>query len=146
VPDRPLWGESGHSQTSKRGAIAAADPTNERLTDRYTAAMLYTVKIMRQRDVRRSEPEILSEAGTDGQLTGAIEGISFELKLYSADGSRMKPIIPVLLDARLVSMHGDNVFLCGSRISPAPPASLPGFSCSSSYLRLIATMSVSFLM
>jgi hypothetical protein len=33
--------------------------------------MHYTVKILRHRGARRFEREILSETGTDGQLTGA---------------------------------------------------------------------------
>lgn len=75
--------------------------------------MHYTVKILRHRGVRRSEREILAEAGTDGQLTGAHTGASFELKLSSGDGSRAEPIIPVLLDAKLVSMHGDKMMFRG---------------------------------
>lgn len=75
--------------------------------------MHYTVKILRHRGARRSEREIMAETGTDGQLTGANVGASFELKLFGGDGSRMEPIIPVLLEARLVSMHGDKMLFRG---------------------------------
>lgn len=83
-----------------------------RLT-RYTASMRYTVKVLRHRGARRSEREILGESGTDGQLTGANVGSSFELKLSADDGSRQEPIIPVLSDAKLVSMHGDKMLFRG---------------------------------
>lgn len=75
--------------------------------------MHYTVKILRHRGARRSEREILAESGIDGQLTGANVGVTFELKLFAGDGSRMEPIIPVLLEARLVSMHGDKMLFRG---------------------------------
>lgn len=75
--------------------------------------MHYTVKILRHRGARRSEREIMSEPGTDGQLAGAHIGATFELKLFSGDGSRQEAVIPVLLDARLVSMHGDKMMFRG---------------------------------
>jgi hypothetical protein len=75
--------------------------------------MHYTVKILRHCGARRSEREILAEAGTDGQLAGAHIGASFELKLFDGGNSRMEPLIPVLIDARLVSMHGDKMLFRG---------------------------------
>lgn len=75
--------------------------------------MHYTVKILRHRGARRSERDILAEAGTDGQLAGAHIGPSFELKLFAGDSSRMEPLVPVLLDARLISMHGDKMLFRG---------------------------------
>lgn len=55
----------------------------------------------------------MAESGTDGQLSGAHVGVNFELKLFGGDGSRMEPIIPTLIDARLVSMHGDKMLFRG---------------------------------
>lgn len=75
--------------------------------------MRYIVKVLRQRGARRSERDIMAETGTVGQLSGAHIGSSFELKLFGGDGSRMEPIIPVLLDARLVSMHDDKMLFKG---------------------------------
>ena len=75
--------------------------------------MHYTVKILRHRGARRSEREIMSESGTDGQLVGVHVGATFELKLFDGDGSRMDAIIPVLIDARLISMHGDKMLFRG---------------------------------
>lgn len=75
--------------------------------------MQYTVKILRHRGARRSEREIMAEPGTDGQLIGVHIGPSFELKLFAGDGSRQKPVIPVLIDATLISMHGDKKLFRG---------------------------------
>jgi hypothetical protein len=75
--------------------------------------MHYTVKILRHRGARRSEREIMADAGTDGQLAGAHIGSTFELKLFGGDGSRQEAVIPVLLEARLISMHGDKMMFRG---------------------------------
>ena len=40
-------------------------------------------------------------------------GAGPELKLSFDDGSRQAPIIPVLLDARLVTMHSDKMLFRG---------------------------------
>lgn len=74
--------------------------------------MNYTVKILRRRGIRRPERDIQADPGTSGQLNGAHVGVTFELKLHSGD-ARMEPIIPVLTDARLVSMHGDKMLFRG---------------------------------
>lgn len=75
--------------------------------------MHYKVKALRTRGARRSDREISADAGVDGQLAGAHIGPIFELKLFSDDGSRMEPLIPVLLDAKLISMHGNKMLFRG---------------------------------
>lgn len=75
--------------------------------------MHYTVKILRNRGTRRPERDIQADPGTPGQINGAHIGSTFELKLHSGD-SRMEPLIPVLTDARLVSMHGDKMLFKGT--------------------------------
>lgn len=75
--------------------------------------MLVKVKILRQRGVRRSDREIGSDAGVNGQLTLYQSGGQCELKLFADDGSRQEPIIPILFDAKLVTMHGDKMLFHG---------------------------------
>lgn len=75
--------------------------------------MLVKVKILRQRGARRSDREIGSDAGVDGNLTLYQSGGQCELKLSADDGSRQEPVIPVLFDARLVTMHGDKMLFQG---------------------------------
>jgi hypothetical protein len=75
--------------------------------------MLVKVKILRNRGVRRSDREIGADAGVDGQLTLYQSGGQCELKLSGDDGSRKEPIIPVLFDAKLVTMHGDKMLFQG---------------------------------
>jgi hypothetical protein len=75
--------------------------------------MLVKVKILRLRGARRSDREIGSDAGVDGQLTLYQSGGQCELKLFADDGSRQEPIIPILFDARLVTMHGDKMLFHG---------------------------------
>lgn len=75
--------------------------------------MFYKIKTLSSRGVRHSDREVSSDAGADGQLAGANVGPTFELKLFSDEGSRTEPLIPVLLDARLVSMHGNKMLFRG---------------------------------
>lgn len=97
----------------RRGSDIGSVGTGGTVRGRYTGSMHYTVKILRHRGARRPEREILGESGTDGQLTGAHVGASFELKLSADDGSRQEPIIPVFSDAKLVSTHGDKMMFRG---------------------------------
>jgi hypothetical protein len=75
--------------------------------------MLVKVKILRQHGARRSLREIGSDAGTDGNLTMYRSSGQCELKLSVDDGSRQEPIIPMLFDAKLVTMHGDGIAIPG---------------------------------
>ena len=75
---------------------------------------MYRVKQLRRNGARRSDHQIQSELGVDGQLTMASVGGIYELKLHIAnDGSSRAPLIPVLFDARLISMHGDKMLFRG---------------------------------
>lgn len=75
--------------------------------------MLVKVKILRAHGARRSDREIGSDAGADGNLSLYRSGGRYELKLFADDGSRQEPIIPVLFDARLVTMHGNKMLFQG---------------------------------
>lgn len=75
--------------------------------------MLVKVKILRYRGSRRSDREIGSDAGVDGRISLYQSGGMCELKLFADDGSRQEPVIPVLFDARLVTMHGDKMLFRG---------------------------------
>lgn len=75
--------------------------------------MLVKVKILRHRGVRRSDREIGSDAGVDGNLTLYQSGGQCELKLSADDGSRQEPMIPVLFDAVLVTMHSNKMLFRG---------------------------------
>lgn len=75
--------------------------------------MLVKVKILRRHGVRRSDREIGADAGTDGNLTLYQSSGSCELKLFADDGSRQEPIIPMLFDARLVTMHNNKMLFQG---------------------------------
>jgi hypothetical protein len=70
-------------------------------------------KLLRSRGQRRPDHEIASDAGHDGELTLALCGGAYELKLAARDDSQQKPIIPILYDARLVTMHGNKMLFRG---------------------------------
>lgn len=72
-----------------------------------------TVKLLRNRGVRRSLAEINSDAGTTGDATLALVGAVYELKVYDPNDSQRKPIAPILYDARLVSMHSGRMLFRG---------------------------------
>jgi len=82
--------------------------------------MLCKVKILRVRGARRSSHEIASDIGIDGDLTLASCGGTFELKLAAADDSQQKAIIPIMYDARLVTMHGNGMLFRGLERTGAP--------------------------
>lgn len=75
--------------------------------------MYSIVKRLRNRGLRKHDREIQSDQGTAGDLTLAMCGTGPELKLSSDDGSRQEPIIPVLGDAKLITMHGDKMLFKG---------------------------------
>jgi hypothetical protein len=80
--------------------------------------MYSIVKRHRVRGVRKSEREIVADWGVQGELTLASCGPSYELKLSADDGSRQEPIIPILFDARLTSMHGAKMLFRGCERGP----------------------------
>lgn len=75
--------------------------------------MYCKVKILRHRGARRSGQEIAADTGTEGDLTLTSVGADLQLKLAATDDSQQKPLIPVLIDARLVTMHGNKMLFRG---------------------------------
>lgn len=75
--------------------------------------MYSIVKRLRTRGIRKRDREIQSDQGTAGDLTLAMCAAGPELKLSSDDGSRQEPIIPVLNNAQLITMHGDKMLFKG---------------------------------
>lgn len=75
---------------------------------------MYRVKVLRTRGARKHDREIQSDAGTTGRLMPALVGTEYELKLYAADdGSPREPILPLLHNAQLVSMHSNKMLFRG---------------------------------
>ena len=75
--------------------------------------MYSTVKRLRTRGIRNHDRDIQSDQGTAGDITLVMCGGSAELKISSDDGSRQEPIMPILFDARLVTMHSDKMLFRG---------------------------------
>ena len=75
--------------------------------------MLVKVKILRQCGARRSDREIGADAGVDGRISLYQSGGQCELKLFADDGSRQEPIVPILFDAKVVTIHGDKMLYRG---------------------------------
>jgi hypothetical protein len=80
--------------------------------------MYSIVKRLRQRGIRKHDREIQTDPGTVGDMTLALCSGSCELKLAADDGSRQEPIIPVLIEARLVTMHGAKMLFRGVERGP----------------------------
>jgi hypothetical protein len=75
--------------------------------------MYSKVKVLRKRGTRRGDHEIGADSGIDGDLTLALCRGGCELKLAADDGSRQDPVIPVLYEAELVTMHGNMMLFRG---------------------------------
>lgn len=67
--------------------------------------MKATVTRLRERGKRRSNRDIDSDQGVTGGLTLATVGSVIELRLSDIEDQQMKPLIPILYEAQLVSMH-----------------------------------------
>jgi hypothetical protein len=76
------------------------------------------VKRLRNRGVRKHDREIQTDPGTAGDMTLALCSGGCELKLAADDGSRQEPIIPVLYEARVVTMHGTKMLFRGIERGP----------------------------
>jgi hypothetical protein len=75
---------------------------------------MYSVKQLRRHGARLSDRQIHSEPAVASHLTMAMVGSAYELKLHAEnDGSSREPLIPILYDARLISMHGDKMLFRG---------------------------------
>jgi hypothetical protein len=75
--------------------------------------MYSRIKILRRHGARLADREIIVHKGHDGELTLYRTGSSIELKLSDPNDQRKEPIIPVLYDAKLVTMHGDRMLFQG---------------------------------
>jgi hypothetical protein len=80
---------------------------------RYTVCMHSKVKILRRHGARLNERDISAQEGHDGELTLYRSGGSIELKLSAPNDQRKEAIIPVLYDAKLVTMHGNGMLFRG---------------------------------
>jgi hypothetical protein len=75
--------------------------------------MKVTVTRLRERGKRRSDHQIAADPGTVGDLTMAAVGGIMQLNLAAFDDQQMKPLIPVLYQAELVTMHGNGMLFRG---------------------------------
>jgi homogentisate 1,2-dioxygenase len=75
--------------------------------------MYSKVKILRTNGVRRSDREIAADAWHEGAVTMHQAGTGCQLQLSSVDGSVQTSVIPVLYDARLVTMHSNKMLFHG---------------------------------
>lgn len=76
--------------------------------------MYSKVKLLRQRGARRRDQEIGADLGTAGHLTLASMGGIYQLQLYAqGDDSHQTPLVPVLFDAKIISMHGARMMFRG---------------------------------
>jgi hypothetical protein len=80
--------------------------------------MYSIVKQLRHRGIRKNDREIQSAQGTAGDMTLALCAGGCELKLSTDDGSRQEPIIPILAEARLITMHGNKMLFRGIERGP----------------------------
>lgn len=79
----------------------------------YTCSMKAHVKVLRQNGRRKAERDISADPGTVGALTLARVAGAMELKLYDPNDSQMKPLIPVLWDAKATGMRGNRMLWRG---------------------------------
>jgi hypothetical protein len=79
----------------------------------YTAPMKAHVKVLRSGGERISARDIQSDSGTRGDMTMVMIAGRTELKLADPNDSQLKPLIPVLYHARLVTMHGNRMLYQG---------------------------------
>ncbi len=76
--------------------------------------MYSKVKRLRKHGSRRPDREIQSAPGTVGHLTMVTIGNTRELKLHAAgDDSQRAPVIPMLFNPEIVSMHGARMLFAG---------------------------------
>ena len=76
--------------------------------------MYSTVKRLRRGGARLSDQEIQSDPGVVRHLTMVSVSGTRELKLHGAgDDTKQGPVIPVLFDAEIISMHGARMLFKG---------------------------------
>jgi hypothetical protein len=76
------------------------------------------VKVLRDNGRRKHDQQIAKESPTEGDLTLALCSGSFDLKLAKLEDSRQEPILQVLRDARLTTMHGNKMLFWGIERNP----------------------------
>jgi hypothetical protein len=71
------------------------------------------VKVLRDAGRRRHDQQIAKDDPIQGDLTLALCSGSYDLKLARLDDSRQEPILPVLHNAKLATMHGNKMLFQG---------------------------------
>ena len=75
--------------------------------------MYSKVKQLRHRGQKRNDREYMAAEPTEGNLTLVSCAGVYELKLSSRNDSTLSPLIPVLRDAKLITMHGNKMLFSG---------------------------------
>jgi hypothetical protein len=75
--------------------------------------MYVTITRLRERGKRRSDHDIDSDPGATGDLTLASVAGVIQLNLAARNDQQMKPIVPILYQAELVTMHGNGMLFRG---------------------------------
>lgn len=76
------------------------------------------VKLLRDTGSRKHDQQIAKEGAVEGDLTLALCSGRFDLKLAKVEDSRQEPILPVLHDAKLTTMHGNKMLFWGIERHP----------------------------
>ena len=90
--------------------------------------MYSIVKRLREHGRRLHDRDISASPGATGELTLVISGGWPQAKLSKLDDQQMKPIIPPLQHAQLVTMHGDKMLLQGFEVGPDGAAHMQEWS------------------
>lgn len=75
--------------------------------------MYVRAKRLRERGRRRHHQEIAADEGKVGELTFALVGAAYQLNINAPDSSVHAPLLPLLCDARLTTMHGEKMLFKG---------------------------------
>lgn len=81
--------------------------------------MYSLVKVLRTQGRRRHDREILSATPAEGDLTLTICGGFPELKLCAPNALPATPLIPSLLEARVITMLGNKMLFRGIEREPS---------------------------
>lgn len=75
--------------------------------------MYVKAKTLREHGKRRTDHEIAADQGKTGELTLAMVGGAYQLNINDPNSSVHAPLLPVLFEARLTTMHGDKMLFKG---------------------------------
>lgn len=75
--------------------------------------MKVTVTRLRERGKRRHDHDIGADPGTTGDLSLATVGTTKELKLSDINDQQMKPVIPILYAAQVISVQANSMIFRG---------------------------------